>query len=86
LKQVSVKLALAVTGALGSVPEMPLSPVHAPLAMQLVALVLDQFSVEEAPDKTVVGVADSTTVGNGFTVTLVETDADDPPGPEQLSA
>ena len=48
-------------------------PVQPPLAVQAVALVLDQVSIEEPPESMVVGLADNATVGVGpeiFTVTV----------------
>jgi hypothetical protein len=46
-----------------SVPDVARPPFHAPLAVQLVAFVLDQVSVEESPLTTAGGEADSDTVG-----------------------
>lgn len=63
-----------------------LLPAHAPDAMQLVALALDQLSVDVAPFSIRCGVAESVTVGNGGrTVTMVDC-AVVPPAPVQLSA
>jgi hypothetical protein len=53
-------------------PEVDFVPVQPPLAVQLVALVLDQFSVELPPLVTEVGVAVNDTVGAGTTVTVAE--------------
>jgi hypothetical protein len=52
-----------------------------------VALVLDQVSVELAPEAIVVGFAAIVTVGAGagFTVTLADAGADVPPVPVQES-
>ena len=66
-------------------PEVALLPDHAPEAVQEVALVDDQVSVEDAPLATEVGLAVSDTVGGGAlaTVTVVEALAL-PPEPVQL--
>jgi hypothetical protein len=56
-----------------SVPLVPSVPVQPPLAVQAVASVLDQVSVDEPPESMVVGLADNVTVGAGpeiFTVTV----------------
>jgi hypothetical protein len=66
-------------------PLVPLGPDHAPLAVQLDALVVDQLSVELLPVVTAVGEAASDTVGAGV---VTDTDVEAgvvPPGPVQLS-
>ena len=65
-------------------PEVPLLPDQAPEAVQEVALVEDQVSVEDAPLATEVGFAVSDTVGSGplATVTVAEALAV-PPDPVQ---
>jgi hypothetical protein len=63
---------LAVSAPLDWLPEMALLPDHEPEAVQEVALVDDQVSVEDAPLATEVGFAVSDTVGTGNTVTLTE--------------
>ena len=45
------------------VPLAALLPLHAPDAVQAVALLLDQVSVEAAPDFTLLGLALSVTIG-----------------------
>jgi len=65
------------------VPEVALLPDHAPEAVQEVALVDDQVSVEDPPLATDVGFAVSDTVGTGNTVTVTEALAL-PPEPVQL--
>ena len=66
-------------------PEVFCAPVHAPVAVQLVALVDDQVSVLAFPDTTVVGLAARVTVGGGLvTVTVVDCVAV-PPEPVQLN-
>jgi hypothetical protein len=59
-------------------------PLQAPLAVQLVALVLDQVSVEAPPLATDAGDAEMATVGAGTTVTVADWVAL-PPGPVQVS-
>jgi len=54
-------------------PLSPLEPLQPPAAVQAVALVLDQVSVEEAPDVTLLGVALSVTIGATLeTVTVAD--------------
>ena len=56
--------------------------------MQVVALVEDQVSVLEPPAATVLGLADSVTVGAGGGVAVVVTATDfasEPPAPVQVS-
>lgn len=62
-------------------------PVQPPEAVQVVALVLVQFNVEELPLVTVVGVALNDTVGGvGPAATVTVTDcAAVPPAPMQVS-
>lgn len=56
-----------------SVPLVPLLPVQAPLAVQLVALVLDQVTVLSFPSSIVLGLALMVTVGASWvTVTVTE--------------
>jgi len=50
-----------------SLPEVALLPVHAPLAVQVVALVVDQVNVELLPLLTIIGLALMDTVGTGVT-------------------
>jgi hypothetical protein len=60
-------------------------PLHPPEAVQLVALVEDQVSVELPPLETPVGLALSETLGGeAETVTLADCDAE-PPAPLQVS-
>ena len=54
------------------VPLVDLLPLHPPLAVHAVALVLDQVSVEDPPLATLVGLAAIVTVGAGSTVTVVD--------------
>ena len=55
-----------------SVPLVDLLPVHAPLAVQLVAFVEDHARVEEPPLVTLLGVAVKVTVGAATTVTVAD--------------
>ena len=54
-----------VNGPLDWLPEVALLPDHAPEAVQELALVDDQVSVEDAPLATEAGFAESVTVGTG---------------------
>jgi hypothetical protein len=84
--QVRVKLPLAVSAPVDWLPEVALAPDQSPDAVQEVALVEDQLSVEDPPLVTDVGLAASDTVGTGVppvTVTLADTLAL-PPAPEQV--
>jgi hypothetical protein len=84
---VSVKLEFVVRTPVLCVPEVPLDPVHAPDAAQLVAFAVDQVSCDDAPDWMLVGDAASVTVGAGFDVTVTATDRLIlPPAPVQASA
>jgi hypothetical protein len=68
-------------------PLVALVPVQPPLAVQVVALVVDQVSRLDWPDVMVVGLAVSVTVGGAGVVEIV-TVADalsDPPMPVQVS-
>ena len=85
LKQVSVKLVLALRAPVDSIPESARSPLQEPAAAQLTAFVLAQLSVEDCPDSTVVGFAERVTLGRGLTATVAETGAEDPPDPVQTS-
>lgn len=67
-----------------SLPEVVLAPDHAPEAMQEMASVDDQVSVEGSPLATGVGFAVSDTVGTVNTVTVVEALAL-PPEPVQVT-
>lgn len=55
--QISVNVPVAVIALRVSLPEVVLPPVHAPLAVQAVALVLDHVNVELLPLLTVMGFA-----------------------------
>ena len=71
------------------VPEVAFDPDHVPEAVQEVAFVELQDSVEELPDATVVGFAEIATVGAGVTGgVVIVTVADcvvEPPAPVQVS-
>jgi len=62
-----------------------LLPLQAPEAEQELALLLDQSNVEEPPLATVVGLAESVTVGAGVVVPLFE-DAPTLPSPPQAAS
>jgi len=68
--QVSVKLVVAVSGAVDAVPLVGSMPVHPPDALQLVAFVELHVNVDDPLLATVVGVAVNETVGAGTTVTV----------------
>lgn len=79
--QLSVYDVLTVSPLRTSVPVRLLAPLQPPVAVQLVAFVADQFSVEDPPLTTDAGVAVSDTVGNGagLTVTVTDCAAEVPP-------
>jgi hypothetical protein len=88
---VRVKLPLAVSAPVDWLPEVALVPDQPPEAVQEVALVEDQVSVEAPPLATEVGFAASDTVGTGgggadaaVTVTVADALAL-PPAPVQVS-
>ena len=75
---------LAVRAPVDSLPEVALGPDQAPEAVQEVAFVEDQVSVEDAPFAIDVGFAASDTVGTGgATVTNADALAL-PPAPVQV--
>jgi hypothetical protein len=77
---------VAVNAPLDSLPEVALLPVQAPEAVQEVALVDDQVSVDDPPLATDVGFAENDTVGaGGVTVTVADALAA-PPDPVQVRA
>jgi hypothetical protein len=85
--QVRLKVDVAVSAGVGALPTVGCAPLQAPLAVQLVALVDDQVSVDAPPLATVVGDAPIVTVGAGVTAVTV-TVADWlplPPVPVQVS-
>ncbi len=61
--QVKLYVALAFKAPVACVPLAAFAPDHAPLAVQEVALALDQLNAEPAPLATVLGDADRVTVG-----------------------
>jgi hypothetical protein len=82
--QVSVKVVVAVKAPVEVLPLVLWPPFHPPEAVQAVALVALQVSVEEPPLGMVVGLAVSVTAGAGMTVTVAVCVAG-PPGPVQVS-
>ena len=65
-------------------PDVPFAPNHPPDAVHDAAFVVDQVSVEDPPDATLVGDAEMFTVGAGTTVTVAFAIAL-PPAPVQES-
>jgi hypothetical protein len=82
--QLNAKLPFAVSAPVLCEPEVAFVPVQPPDAVQLVAFVELQVSVDELPDVMLLGDAVNVTVGAGTTVTLAVCDAE-PPVPVQLS-
>jgi hypothetical protein len=68
--QLRAKVLLATNPVTASLPEVVLSPLHAQLAVQLVALPDDHVSVLVPPPAMLVGLAVKFTVGAGATATL----------------
>lgn len=67
-------------------PLSPFEPLQPPAAVQKVALLLDQVSIDEAPEFTLLGLALNVTLGAlPATVTVADCVAD-PPGPVQVSS
>lgn len=84
--QVSVYVALALSAPVDWEPLTALLPDHAPEAVQAVALVADQVSVEALPLTSELGLAVRVTVGAGVdTATLADCVAL-PPGPVHIKA
>ena len=76
------------SAAVSSVPDTALAPVQAPEAVQLVAFVADQVSVDFPPAVTDVGLAPSVTIGAGVDAAATVTDAERlavPPAPVHAS-
>jgi hypothetical protein len=71
--QLSVYVRFVDSAPVEAVPDVALLPVHAPLAVQLVAFVDDHVSVLALPLATPVGLALSVTVGACVTVALPNT-------------
>ena len=71
-----MKVLVALSGPVDWVPLVAFAPVHAPEAVQLVALVLDHVRVEALPAVTVVGLAVRATVGAGVGAGVTVTVAD----------
>jgi hypothetical protein len=81
-EQVSEKVALAINAPVACVPLAATAPLQAPDAVQAVALVEVQVSIEEAPLARVVGAAINVTVGAGTTVGASA--GAEPPPPQAL--
>jgi hypothetical protein len=80
-----VKLVVAPSAPVASLPLVAFAPPQPPEAVQLVALVELQVNVEEAPLATVPGAAASDTVGVGGVTVTVTVRPPVPPGPVQVS-
>jgi hypothetical protein len=78
-------VASAVSGPVDCDPLVGLAPLQLPLAVQEVALVADQVSVELLPDVMALGPALRVTVGAGVETVTVAVCAALPPGPVQVS-
>ena len=74
-----------VIGPTESDPLVARDPLHPPLAVQLVAFVVDQFNVELPPLVTLVGVAEKLRVGAGVVTVTVVLWMVVPPAPVQES-
>jgi hypothetical protein len=82
---VSVYVCVVVMVEMTCEPFTPFAPLHPPLAVHDVALVLFHLRVEEPPEVTNVGSAVMETVGGGFVVTVtVAVSLADPPAPVQV--
>jgi hypothetical protein len=80
-------VALAVSAPVGCEPLIALLPDQAPEAVQAVALVDDQVSVDPLPLATVLGLALKLTVAAGSALTVTVADcAALPPAPVQVKA
>ncbi len=75
---------LWVTGPLLSEPDVLCAPDQSPEAVQEVAFLVDQVSVELSPDTTVLGLADSLMVGGCDALVTVAVCVAVPPGPVQV--
>lgn len=83
--QVSAYVVVA-AGDTAREPPVPRPPVQPPEAMQAVAFLVDQFSMEIPPELMVLGVADNVTAGvpDGWTVSTADDDEADPAAPLQV--
>jgi hypothetical protein len=77
---------LADTAPVDCEPVRVLLPIQPPDAVQALALLLDQLSVDAAPDCTLLGVALRVTVGALFETVTVTDCVAGPPDPSQVSA
>ena len=76
---------MLVVGETLCVPLVAFEPLQPPLAVQEVALVLDQVRIEERPETIAVGLAERVAVGAGRTVTVALAGALVPSVPVQVS-
>jgi hypothetical protein len=84
----SVYAADDVNAPVDSLPDVTLSPDHAPVALQVSAFVVDQLSVDSPPLCTLVGDAVSSSVGSdgaAATTSTVTRATAPPPSPLQLN-
>jgi len=81
----SVKLELAVSAPVLWVPEVPLAPLQAPDAEQLVAFVVLHVRFDEAPDCTLAGDAVRVSVGGAAVTVTAAVCETDPPAPVHVS-
>ena len=81
---VSVNVDVVESAGVVKLPLVACTPLHAPLAVQDVALVLVQFKFALEPDTTVPGVALSATAGAGAVTTTVALCVALPPAPVQV--
>lgn len=84
---VSENMVVAVSAPVLTDPLVARAPLHPPLAVHVVALLLDQVSVAAPPLITVLGATDNVTDGGGLVTTFTAAELDVvPPLPVQLSA
>ena len=83
--QASVKVVVVASEPVDCVPLVAFASLQPPLAMQLVAFVDDQVSIEDSPVVTEGGLAVSAKVGAGYETVTVLVCESDPPSPMQVS-
>jgi len=83
--QASVKVVVVASAPVDSVPLVDFVSLQPPLAMQLVAFVDDQLSIEGSPVVTESGLAVSVKVGAGYETVTVAVRETVPPSPVQVS-
>jgi hypothetical protein len=80
-----VKLELVLSAPVLWVPDVPLAPLQAPDAAQLVASVVLHVRLDEVPDCTVTGDAVSVSVGDAAVTVTAAVCEIDPPAPVHVS-